>query len=310
MSNDVDSSDVIIIGGGLAGLTTAALLARGGKTVTLFERSSKEIGGRARIEEVAGFYFNQGPHALCLTDATDSILKEIGITFTGGIAGAAGKAYLISGGRKREVPGDYGSWLSSVKSDGSLVESDEIQFFNSPTKIDFSQLEGVTVQEWLDKNIDDANLGEIIKTILRLNTYANDPDIQSIGSALRQIYVASRSGYMYLDGGWQTLVDGLLKIIKNTNVRIVMGEKVTNVKRTDSSIYMTFCNDGFSIMISAILRTFSSKSLRTFVSISRVNPCACFLEKYRTINIVPIIPSGAPKPMISTIPISTIIWML
>jgi hypothetical protein len=33
-------------------------------------------------------------------------------------------------------------------------------------------------------------------------------------------------------------------------------------------------------------------------------------EKYRTINIVPIIPSGAPKPIISTIPISTNIWML
>ena len=89
MSNKVDSSDVLIIGGGLAGLTTGALVARWGKSVTLFERSSKEIGGRARSTEVDGFCFNQGP-PLCLTDLNDSILKEIGITFTGGISGTKG----------------------------------------------------------------------------------------------------------------------------------------------------------------------------------------------------------------------------
>jgi phytoene dehydrogenase-like protein len=225
MSDEFDNLDVIIIGGGLAGLTTAALLARSGKAVTLLEHSSREIGGRARTADIEGFYFNQGPHALYLTDATDLILKEIGITYTGGIP--AGKGYLISGGKKREIAGDYSSWLSG-KNDGS-------QFFISPTQMDFSQLESVTEQEWLDKNIHDINDAEIIKTIIRLNTYANDPDIQSIGPVLHQIYVGSRAGVMYLDGGWQTLIDGLLTVSKNAKAKIVMGKKAIRVKRNDSS---------------------------------------------------------------------------
>ena len=235
MSNGFDNnSDVIIIGGGLAGLTTAALLAHAGKEVTLFEHSSREIGGRARTAEIEGFYFNQGPHALYLTDATDSTLKEIGISYTGGIP--AVKGYLISGGKKREIAGDYSSWLSG-KSDGS-------QFFISPTDIDFSQLESVTEQEWLDKNIHDINDAEIIKTIIRLNTYANDPNIQSIGPVLHQIYVGSRAGgVMYLDGGWQTLIDGLLTVAKNAKAKIVMGKKVIRVKRNDSSGWQVLLSD-------------------------------------------------------------------
>ncbi len=119
----------------------------------------------------------------------------------------------------------------------------EIQFFNSPTNLDFSQLEGVTVHEWLDKNIHDINDAEIIKAILRLNTYGNDPEIQSIGSALRQIYVNSRRGNMYLDGGWQTLIDGLLTIAKNANARIVVDKKAISVKRTDSSGWQVLLSD-------------------------------------------------------------------
>ncbi len=221
MSITMDSSDVIIVGGGLAGLTTAALLGRAGKTVTLYEQSSREIGGRARTTEIDGFYFNQGPHALCINDSNDSILKEIGISYTGKIA--AGKGYLIKGGKKQEIDSNLG-----------LTGKDGSQFFKSPTSIDFSQLESVSVQEWLDKNVHDSNDSEIIKAFIRLNTYGNDTNIQSIGSVLHQIYVASQAGYMYLDHGWQTFIDGLVTLAKNAGVRIILGEKVTKLKKADS----------------------------------------------------------------------------
>ena len=72
---------------------------------------------------------------------------------------------------------------------------------------------------------------EIIKAFIRLNAYGNDPDIQSIGSVLHQIYVGSQAGYMYLDHGWQTLIDGLVTVAKNAGVRIILGGKGNQVEK-------------------------------------------------------------------------------
>ncbi|MFL6309762.1 MAG: hypothetical protein ACJ70T_07170 [Nitrososphaera sp.] len=129
-----------------------------------------------------------------------------------------------------------------MKSSENSSEIQDSSFFNSIAKVDFSQLEGVTVQEWLDKNIQDKNLAEIIKTIVRLNTYSNDPDIQGVGSALRQLYLASLGGAMYLDGGWQTLVDGLLAAAKYSS-EYCHGEKATRIKRTDSEWQVTLSDN-------------------------------------------------------------------
>ncbi|HZU82497.1 MAG TPA: FAD-dependent oxidoreductase, partial [Polyangiaceae bacterium] len=56
-------NDVIIVGGGLAGLAAAAFCARAGLRVTVLERA-KNLGGRARTDLVSGHAFNQGGHAL------------------------------------------------------------------------------------------------------------------------------------------------------------------------------------------------------------------------------------------------------
>src|SRR5688572_9322220 len=115
MVDKIDNADgdVIVIGGGLAGLTTAALLARAGKSVTLFEQSSSEIGGRARTSVFDGFYFNQGPHALFLAAEGAAVLQELGIAYTGGIPPPTGlrirhekKYQLLANGSSASIPSE------------------------------------------------------------------------------------------------------------------------------------------------------------------------------------------------------------
>jgi phytoene desaturase len=51
---------VVVVGGGIGGLATAALLARGGADVTLLERHDA-VGGRTGTLELDGFRFDTGP---------------------------------------------------------------------------------------------------------------------------------------------------------------------------------------------------------------------------------------------------------
>jgi phytoene dehydrogenase-like protein len=236
MIGKTDNTDVIVIGGGLAGLTTAALLARAGKSVTLFEQSSSEIGGRARTSVFDGFYFNQGPHALFLSAEGATVLQELGIAYTGGIPPPTG--LRIRQEKKYRLLAN-GSSASNTSSSQSISEEAFDQFFDLVSKIDFTELENVSVQEWIDRNIHDADANAMMKAIIRLTTYANDPGIQSAGSALHQIHLYKLGGVMYLDGGWQTIVDGLLSVATNAKAKIVRGKKATKVQRSNSGWLVT-----------------------------------------------------------------------
>lgn len=67
----------VVVGGGIAGIATAALLAREGHRVTLFERSER-LGGRAGAVEVDGFRFETGPSWYLMPRVFDHFFELLG----------------------------------------------------------------------------------------------------------------------------------------------------------------------------------------------------------------------------------------
>src|SRR5438105_1284238 len=92
---------VVIVGGGMSGLTAAIYLARAGCSVTIFERR-RILGGRAITHLRHGYRFNLGPHAVYRNGASSIVYRELGIPVRGGQPPAKGIA--IHGGSRYSLP--------------------------------------------------------------------------------------------------------------------------------------------------------------------------------------------------------------
>lgn len=221
-------TNIAIIGGGLAGLTAATILARAGLKVALFEKGH-ELGGRAMTEAKSGFFFNRGPHALYLGGHAYRILHELGVQFQGHTPPTDG-GYGIDGGINHTLPSGPFSLLTTRL----LKLADKLEFarlMNSFGKLDARAARDLTVREWLEKEIFHPDTRRLVRAYFRLATYADAPDHQSAGDAIEQLQLAAASNVLYLDEGWQTLIHGLRVKAESAGVKIFTGTKVKGVER-------------------------------------------------------------------------------
>ncbi|MFN7931508.1 MAG: FAD-dependent oxidoreductase, partial [Blastocatellia bacterium] len=242
-------AQIAIIGGGIAGLTAAAYLARAGQVVTVLEKSHA-LGGRARTEEKQGFAFNLGPHALYRKAHGAAILRELGVAYHGTNPGTAG-AYLLDHGQKYTMPGGAVSLLTT-------------SFLPLPAKMEAARLlagigninaaayDRMSVRDYLAQTIQHPRVRQLVQTLFRVTTYAHDPDRQSAGAALAQLQAGLADGVLYLDGGWQTLVEGLRQAAEDAGAHLQTGASVSTLTR-QGQVWLLHCADGRQLSAASVL---------------------------------------------------------
>ena len=245
------SFDVIVVGGGLAGLTAATYLGRAGRKVLLVEKSP-ELGGRGGSRQIDGFCFNHGPHALYAAGAGVSVLAELGVNFHGAKPGVAG-GYAIIAGKKQTLPGGLVSLLSTGLF-GVAEKLEVARLLSSVARIDPQPWERRTVREWVNGTVTRPRVRAFLTALVRLTSYANADDAMSAGAAIRQVQQAVTASVYYIDGGWQSLVDGLAASVTKAGVTIRKGVKVDRLI-LDDGVRGVVTSDNERIAAKAVMLT-------------------------------------------------------
>ncbi|MCR9159140.1 MAG: protoporphyrinogen/coproporphyrinogen oxidase [Nannocystaceae bacterium] len=198
----MQSTDVIVVGGGIAGLSCAALLARGGQRVVVLERGAA-VGGLARTATHKGFSFNRGAHALYRGGAAQSVLASLEISLPGGSPALDGVAYW--GGGRHRLPSSpwplLTTGLLSVRGRWALGT-----LFASVRTLEAGE---ESAAQWAHRRMPDAPSRAFLSAMLRLSTYCGDLEGVRAADAVAALRQATVHGVRYLDGGWQRLVGAL-----------------------------------------------------------------------------------------------------
>ncbi len=220
-------ADVVVVGGGLAGLTAAAFAGRGGAKVIVLERA-ESAGGRAATHDEDGFLFNVGPHALYDGGPAARAFAELGVTYTGRRPSASG-GLAYHDGKLHALPGGFVSLLTTdlVPLPGKLEIGKALGGLG---KVDAASLRGRTLREWLDSSFRHPVVRGLIESLMRVTSYANDPARSCAAASVEQLQAGLGKGVLYLDGGWKTLVSGLVRVAEGAGVDVRGGQRVRHVR--------------------------------------------------------------------------------
>ena len=256
--------DVAIVGGGIAGLTAALYLAKGGKKVVILELQNR-IGGRAITNKKDGIRFNLGFHAL-YAGVAYQIFNELQLNQD--IFRKVNEFYPY--GIWKEKLHYFPATADLLMRTKLLSAAEKVKFgalLMKILKLDTASMPKESLRSWMENNIQSPMVRHLLYVLIRGGTYIQAPDLHVAGPLFRQIQ-HSITGVYYLKQGWDSLVRELSQEAQRHGVELLTNRKVTSVDHRDGQVHSVICANEERIRVSQVLLTTSPKVISKLVPLS------------------------------------------
>lgn len=250
---------VIVIGGGIGGLATAALLGKKGYDVTLLEKNDR-LGGRAMVYKEKGFTFDLGPSWYLMPDVFERFFalfdKKPEDFYTLKRLDPQYRVFFSSDHHvdiHKDLNKNLAVFDSLAKGSGALVKDyldiakyqyevamDRFVYKNYDSVVDILDprlmMEGTKLKLFTSLNafVSQYTESDKIKKILQYTTVflggspQNTPAFYSIMS-----HIDFHLGVFYPQGGIGTIITALEKLCRAQGVKIELNQDVTNITVKD-----------------------------------------------------------------------------
>lgn len=235
-------SDVVIMGGGIAGLAAGALLAAGGRaregrSVVVLEKGNQP-GGRAYTYVDKGFTLNYGPHAIYLPGegVLAGLMERLGCEPLEYGRPEPSKSYWSDGDRF----GAIGSAPTSLLTTNLFPVTSKLQLTKlmlafRGAKVDRID-DAMTYGEWIDAQVSDQRARRFARAFGTVNTYTRPSRDLSAKFFVRHVQrtLFSKDGVGYMSGGWASMYNAFLRVLTENGGQLVTGVHV-NALRMDGA---------------------------------------------------------------------------
>jgi phytoene dehydrogenase-like protein len=242
--------NVVVVGGGLAGLTAALQLGRAGIPAVLFHDTA-QLRRPARIAGRSDCDFDFGLHPLYERGAAVKGLRALEVAFRSAPRGPIG-GVAIRGGVTHTLPVGCFSLLTT----GLLGPSGKREiaaFLAGVPTMAVASLHSVSLAAWLRTQLRDPHVLQLALAMIRFTTYSDELDQLSAAAGIEQLKLSLMGSILYVHGGWGSLLATLQGAASSSGATIVKAQSVAAVNVNGRRAASVTLDDGSHVRCGAVI---------------------------------------------------------